>query len=85
MGGIRMTASGKIAVTQVCGEPTIIGVQCMKTNVSSTYDYGTSFTIPVGQNFNSQDFRYTALFIRANYDSTIVEIDKDNNGTLETG
>ena len=67
-----------------CGEPSIISVQVMKTNVSSTYEFGTSFTIPVGQNFNSQDFKYTALFIRAAQNNTTVSIDKDNNGTLET-
>ncbi len=80
----KITSSGQIAITQVCGEPSIIGLQCMKTNVSSTLDYGKSFTIPVGEDFNCRDFRYTSLFIRAAEDNTIVEIDKDNNGTLET-
>ncbi|MBK9486069.1 MAG: T9SS type A sorting domain-containing protein [Chitinophagaceae bacterium] len=80
----KITSSGQITVTQVCGEPSIIAVQCMKTNVSPTIDYGTSFTIPAGQNFNSQDFRYTSLFIRASQNNTTVEIDKDNNGSLET-
>lgn len=80
----KITSSGQITVTQVSGEPSIIGLQCMKTNVSPTGDFGTSFTIPVGQNYNSQDFRYSSLFIRASQDNTTVEIDKDNNGTLET-
>ena len=80
----KITASGQITVTQVCGEPSIMPVQCMKTNVSPTLDYGTSFTIPVGQNYGSQDFRYTSLFIRASQNNTTVEIDKDNNGSLET-
>jgi hypothetical protein len=80
----KIEASGEISITQVSGEPSIIGVQCMKTNVSSTADFGKSFTIPVGQNFNSQDFRYTALFIRASENNTLVRIDKDNNGTFET-
>jgi|GEM_PF-1117737 len=80
----KIYSSGQVAVTQVCGEPSNIGLQCMKTNVSSTAEYGTNFTIPVGQNFNSQDFRYTALFIRAQEDNTTINIDKDNNGTFET-
>ena len=80
----KITSSGQITVTQVCGEPSIMSVQCMKTNVSAVKDYGTSFTIPVGQNYNSQDFRYTSLFIRAAQNNTVVEIDKDNNGSLET-
>ena len=61
----KVYATGEITVSQVLGEPSIIGVQCMKTNVTATADFGKSFTIPVGENFNSQDFRYTALFIRA--------------------
>ena len=62
----------------------IMSVQAIKTNVTSTYDFGQSFTIPLGQDFNSQDFRYTALFIRAAENNTTVNIDKDNNGTFET-
>ncbi|MFN8243855.1 MAG: Ig-like domain-containing protein [Ferruginibacter sp.] len=80
----KIYSSGQIAVTQVCGEPSVIGLQCMKTNVSSTFEFGTQFTLPVGQDFPSQDFRYTALFIRATEDNTTVNIDKDNNGTFET-
>ena len=80
----KITCSGQVAVTQVCGEPTNMPVQAIKTNVTSTLDFGQSFTIPLGQNFPSQDFKYTALFIRAQMDSTIVDIDKDNNGSFET-
>jgi hypothetical protein len=80
----KVTTSGMITMTQVCGEPSIIGLQCMKTNVTPVKDFGSSFTIPAGENFNSQDFKYSALFIRAAKNNTLVEIDKDNNGSLET-
>lgn len=80
----KITSSGQVAITQVCGEPTRMPVQAIKTNVTSTYNFGESFTVPLGQNYPSQDFKYTALFIRAEQDSTVVEIDKDNNGSLET-
>jgi len=80
----KIVSNGQIAVTQVSGEPTWMPVQAIKTNVTSTYDFGQSFTIPLGQDFNSRDFDYTALFIRASENNTIVNIDKDNNGTLET-
>jgi hypothetical protein len=80
----RITSSGQVAVTQVCGEPTNMPVQAIKTNVTSTLDFGRSFTIPLGENFDSRDFRYTALFVRAEEDGTTVQIDKDNDGTLET-
>ncbi|MEZ4959932.1 MAG: DNRLRE domain-containing protein, partial [Saprospiraceae bacterium] len=80
----KIVSSGAITVTQVSGEPSIIGKQGMKTNVTPVANFGKSFTIPVGQNFNSQDFAYTALFIRASENNTTINIDKDNNGTFET-
>jgi Secretion system C-terminal sorting domain/Bacterial Ig domain len=80
----KITSSGQIAITQVCGEPTNMPVQAIKTNVTSTFDFGKSFTVPLGENFNSQDFLYTALFVRAENDNTVVQLDKDNDGTLET-
>ncbi len=83
-GGDKIYASGQITVTQVSGEPSIMSVQCMKTNVSSTADFGTSFTVPAGQNFPSRDFYYSALFIRASTNNTTVNIDKDNNGAFDT-
>ena len=80
----KITGSGQVAITQVSGEPTRMPVQAIKTNVTSTFNFGNSFTIPLGENFASRDFLYTALFIRAELDSTVVDIDKDNNGTFET-
>jgi hypothetical protein len=80
----KLVSSGAITVTQVTGEPSIIFVQCMKTNVTNSANFGKSFTIPVGQDFNSQDFAYAALFIRASENNTTLNIDKDNNGTFET-
>lgn len=80
----KIFATGQISMTQVSGEPSIMGVQCMKTDVASVNDFGKSFTIPVGQDYPSQDFAYSALFIRASEDSTIVNIDKNNDGIFET-
>jgi hypothetical protein len=80
----KITASGQIAMTQVCGEPTNMPVQAIKTNITSVYDFGQSFTIPFGQNFNSRDFQYTSLFIRASQNNTTINVDKDNDGTFES-
>lgn len=80
----KVVTSGQVAITQVSAEPSIMSVQSIKTNVTSTYDYGQSFTIPLGEDFPSRDFRYTALFIRAAENNTVINIDKDNNGTFET-
>jgi Bacterial Ig domain/Secretion system C-terminal sorting domain len=80
----KIVSSGQIAMTQVSCEPSIMSVQAIKTNVTSTYDFGQSFTIPLGEDFPSRDFDYTALFIRASENNTTISIDKDNNGTFET-
>jgi hypothetical protein len=81
----KIYSSGQIAVTQVCGEPSIIAVQCMKTNVAAfPTEYGKSFTVPVGQDLPSRDFKYTALFIRAAQNNTNIDLDRDNDGIFET-
>ena len=80
----KVVSNGQLALTQVSGEPSIMSVQSIKTNITSTYDFGQSFTIPLGQDFPSQDFRYTALFIRASENNTTVNIDRDNDGVFET-
>ncbi len=80
----KITASGQIAVTQVSGEPTRMPVQDIKTNVTSTFDFGQSFTVPLGENYPDQDFKYTSLFIRAAENNTSVSIDKDANGSFDT-
>lgn len=80
----KIISSGQISMTQVLGEPTYLPVQTIKTNVTPVGDFGLSFTIPVGQNYPSRDFQYTALFVRASQNNTTINIDKDNNGTFET-
>jgi hypothetical protein len=81
----KLYSSGQISVTQVCGEPSTIAVQCMKTNVSAyPTEYGKSFTIPVGEDLPSRDFKYTALFIRASQNNTSIHLDRDNDGDFET-
>ena len=80
----KISASGQVAITQVSGEPTRMPIQAIKTNVTSIFDFGQSFTVPLGQNYPNKDFAYTSLFVRASADSTDVNIDKDNNGTFET-
>ncbi len=79
----KLYSSGQVAVTQVCGEPKAMPVQCLKTNVSAyPTEYGKSFVIPVGTDIPSQDFKYMSLFIRASQDNTTIQIDRDHNGTF---
>ncbi|MBL0355892.1 MAG: tandem-95 repeat protein [Chitinophagaceae bacterium] len=81
----KLYTTGQVSVTQVCGEPSTIAVQCMKTNVTSfPNEYGKQFTLPVGQDLPSRDFQYTALFIRASSNNTAIQIDRDNDGDFET-
>ena len=80
----KVFSSGQITLAEVTGEPSVIGLQCMKTNISSVSDFGLSFTIPAGENFNSQDFKYTALFVRASTNNTVVNVDRDNNNVFDT-
>ena len=81
----KLYSSAQVSVTQVCGEPSVIAVQCMKTNVSAyPSEFGVLFTLPVGQNLPSRDFQYTALFLRAAQNNTSVQIDRDNDGDFET-
>ncbi len=80
----KVVSNGQLALTQVSAEPSIMSVQSIKTNITSTYDFGQSFTIPLGQDFPSRDFRYTALFIRASENNTTINIDRNNDGVFET-
>lgn len=81
----KLFSTTQVAVTQVCGEPSDIAVQCMKTNVSSyPSEYGKQFIVPVGQDLPSRDFQYTALFVRAAEDNTTVQIDRDNDGNFNS-
>ena len=59
----KVVSTGEIAMTQVAGEPSIMSVQSIKTNITSTFDFGQSFTIPLGEDCPSRDFRYTALYL----------------------
>lgn len=81
----KLYSTAQISVTQVCGEPSTIAVQCMKTNVSAyPSDFGELFTLPVGQDLPSRDFLYTAVFVRAAQNNTAIQIDRDNDGDFET-
>jgi len=80
----KLYSSGQISVTEVCGEPSIIAVQCMKTNVAAyPSEFGKSFTLPVGQDLPSQDFLYTSLLVRAAQNNTTVQVDRNNDGIFD--
>lgn len=60
------------------------------TEVSATIDWGSSFVVPVGENeifpspASNSMFEVTSLFVQAAQNGTVVQIDKDANGVVET-
>jgi len=45
---------------------------------------GTLYKIPIGQDLSSSYmFEYTSLLVMAGTDGTVVQIDKDGNGTID--
>ncbi len=52
--------------------------------VYDTRKWGTSFKIPVGTNSTAQQqFSYSSLHIIASQNGTVVQVDKDGNGTID--
>ena len=59
--------------------------------MASSFDtskYGTSYTVPVGTDTPvpsgaSNPFAYTASFVQASEDGTVVQIDRDADGTVD--
>ncbi len=52
----KVTCNGQIAITQVTVSLPVCRCRLSKTNVTSTYDFGQSFTIPLGSGFPKRDF-----------------------------
>ncbi len=58
------------------------------TSASSVYDttrWGTNFMLPVGTNVNAaiQNFSYSAAYIMASQNGTVVQIDRNGDGVID--
>jgi len=80
----KVGATKAVAVTRSAWATAPGTVLADAVEVYDTTRWGTSFRIPVGQNLSSSSmFEYTALLVMAGQDGTVVQIDKDGNGTID--
>ncbi|OYQ43929.1 hypothetical protein CHX27_08140 [Flavobacterium aurantiibacter] len=86
----KLYSSNDIAVSKVTGDNTNFGFQSAKTDVYDTTRFGNLFVIGFGEdlavpltNPTSYAFRYTAAFIRAQFNNTTVSLDYDGDGTVD--
>ena len=79
----KIHTSADIALSTVAGDVNRFAVQAAKTDVYDQVKFGTSFTVPFGEELG-EVFSYTSLFIRASKDNTTVNIDLDNDGTIDS-
>ncbi|RAJ16963.1 LamG-like jellyroll fold domain-containing protein [Olleya aquimaris] len=78
----KIVTSNDIAMSAIAGDVDRFEIQLAKTDVYSVDKFGTSFTVPFGEDLG-QEFVYTGLFARASEDGTTINIDLDNNGTVD--
>ncbi|MBL9143555.1 MAG: carboxypeptidase regulatory-like domain-containing protein [Verrucomicrobiaceae bacterium] len=90
-GGDRFVSTGALSVTRSAWATQSETLMAGATEVYSTAAWGTSFKLPVGENYvmlgnslTDNRFEYTAATIQASQDSTVINIDADANGIAET-
>jgi hypothetical protein len=80
----KVFSTAAIAVSKVAGDDGLTGstvlfdVQNVKTNVSDVTRFGQFFVLPFGENVTigpTAAFRYTGLFVRAEENGSIVQLD----------
>ncbi len=75
-----------VAVSKVTGDQAQFGLQAVKTDIFDTTRFGRIFVIGFGENLTSptiSTFDYTALFVKASKDGTIVKLDYNGDGTVD--
>ena len=87
-GGDKVGSSNLLAVTRAAW-PTVVGVQsgvvlAGAVEVYAVTDWDTAFESPVGEDIDTSEmFEYTALAIMAQANNTFVEVDTDDDGTVD--
>jgi len=85
----RVGATRGIVMSRSTWPTTPGSVLADATEVYSTTEWGTNFIIPVGENeifptpLTASMFELSSLFIQASKPGTVVQIDKDANGTVD--
>ncbi|MFV8361651.1 Ig-like domain-containing protein, partial [Flavobacterium sp. LS1P3] len=86
----KVFSTANISVVKVSGDNGLVGatplfnVQNVKTNVADTSRFGQFFVLPFGENVTAGptgSFKYTGLFVRAQENGTIVQLDYNGDGT----
>ena len=78
----KIVSSSDITISKISGDEPLFLFQAAKTSIYDTDRFGTSFTIPFGEDLGNE-FQYTALFIRAMKDGTIVNVDVAGDGIID--
>ncbi|MBX3010174.1 MAG: DUF11 domain-containing protein [Caldilineaceae bacterium] len=79
LGATKVTAMAKSAWATTPGTVLADAVEAIDTT-----RWGTTFTIPIGQNLNSSAiFEYVSLLVMAGEDGTLMQIDSDGDGTVD--
>ncbi len=79
----KMYTTRDIALSKVSGSLNRFSIQAAKTDVYDINRFGTSFTIPFGEDLGDE-FQYASLFIRAALNNTKVNVDVNNDGRIDT-
>ena len=89
-GGDKIASTRGIAITRAAWPTSPGTVAAAATSVYDTSRYGTSFTVPVGEDTPSSQqggsggmFAYTGLTVLAAEDGTSVDVDRDGDGTVD--
>ena len=83
-GGDKFAVSKPVAVTRAAWATSPGAMLAGAVEVYDLSHYGTSFEAPVGEDIPSDSmFEYTSLLIEASEDNTTVQIDWDDDGTVD--
>ena len=81
----RIGASKPVVVTRAAWGVTPGTVLTSASSVYDTTRWGTNFMLPVGTNVNAavQNFSYSAAYIMASQNGTVVQIDRNGDGVID--
>jgi len=78
----KLITSSDISISKISGDDDAFAFQSAKTSVYDVNRYGTSFTVPFGEDLGAE-FKYTVLFIAALEDNTFVTVDVNADGLID--
>ncbi len=78
-GGDKFFATYQVAVSRAEWAEQPGTILAGAVEVYDTSKYGTRFDVPVGEDLTNDMFEYVSLFVMAQYDGTVVEIDTDGD------